>query len=105
MVRSKMLMVWGLLLCGAGFLINLNGCGGSGSSQKSQGPPPTTTTTPIKHVVVIFQENRSPDNLFQADAKLIADKANIQNYGISAAQPGVHIPLTQVPLGCTPGSC
>jgi phospholipase C len=22
-------------------------------------------TTPIKHVVVIFQENRTPDNLFQ----------------------------------------
>ena len=102
MVRSKMLLVWGLLLCTAGFLVSLNGCGGS-SSQK------TTITvlpplSPIQHVVVIFQENRSPDNLFQ-DSKLIAAGANIQNYGVSAAQPGVHIPLTPVPLGCTPGSC
>lgn len=103
MVRPKMLLVWGLLFCAAVTLISLNGCGGS-SSQKSQTPPPTPTTTPIKHIVVIFQENRSPDNLFQ-DPKLIAAGADIRNYGISAAQPGVHIPLTPVPLGCIPGSC
>src|SRR5579863_6407752 len=99
MVRTKILLVWGLLFCAAGFLVSLNGCGGS-SSLKSQTPPPPTSA--IQHVVVIFQENRSPDNLFQ-DPTLIAAGANIQNYGIGAG--GVHIPLTPVPLGCTPGSC
>jgi phospholipase C len=100
MLRSKALLVWGLLLCAAGFLVSLNGCGGS-SSQKTEVPPPSSA---IQHVVVIFQENRSPDNLFQ-DPKLIAAGANIQNYGISAAQPGVHIPLAPVPLGCPPADC
>jgi phospholipase C len=99
MFRSKILLVWGLLLCAAGLLVNLNGCGG-GSSQKNQTPP----TSAIQHVVVIFQENRSPDNLFQ-DPVLIKAGANIQNYGISAAQPGVHIPLHPVPLGCDPANC
>ena len=98
MMRSKALLVWGLLLCAAGFLVS-NGCGGS-SSQKSEVLP----SSAIQHVVVIFQENRSPDNLFQ-DPKLIAAGANIKNYGISATQPGVHIPLTPVPLGCPPADC
>ncbi len=34
----------------------------------------------IKHVVVIVQENRTPDNMFQ-DSNLIANGADIQNYG------------------------
>jgi phospholipase C len=43
-------------------LLSLNGCGGSsGSSSKTTQPP----QSPIKHVVIIFQENRTPDNLFQ----------------------------------------
>jgi phospholipase C len=173
--RSTRFVGCGLLLCTAGLLINLNGCGGSNAAQSGitsvsascvpssiqfnqtskcsavvngtgnfsssvtwsvdQGtidqngnytPPENATTasvkatstqntskfgtasvavtSPIQHVVVIFQENRSPDNLFQ-DPKLIAAGANIQNYGISAAQPGVHIPLTPVPLGCPPDNC
>src|ERR1700722_17366963 len=99
MVRSKMLLLWGFLLCTAGFVVNLNGCGGS-ASQKSQTPPPSST--PIQHVVVIFQENRSPDNLFQ-DPVLIKAGANIVQSGTKSL--GQTIPLTPVPLGCTPGSC
>jgi phospholipase C len=100
MVRSSTFLACGLLIATAGVLISLNGCGGG--SQKGQIPPPTAGS--IKHVVVIFQENRSPDNLFQ-DQKLIDAGANIQTYGFSAAQPGVKIPLTPVPMGCTPGNC
>jgi phospholipase C len=42
----------------------MNGCGGSGSSGAVTVtvPPPASK---IQHVVIIFQENRTPDNLFQ----------------------------------------
>jgi phospholipase C len=56
-----------LLACTAAFLLSLNGCSStssSGSSSTGSGggtPPPSGN---IQHVVVIFQENRTPDNLF-----------------------------------------
>jgi phospholipase C len=75
MAQSRMLLLWGSLVCAAAFLINLNGCGG-GSSLKSGGPPPPPSQK-IQHVVVIFQENRTPDNLFQ-DQNLINAGADIQ---------------------------
>jgi phospholipase C len=37
----------------------------------------------IQHVVVIFQENRTPDNLFQ-DPNLIANGADIRDYGYNS---------------------
>src|SRR5579872_6195384 len=49
----------------------------------------------IQHVVIIFQENRSPDNLFQ-DANLIAAGADIQSFGINSH--GNTIPLTPLTL-------
>ncbi len=49
-----------LLLCVVGILLSLNGCGGGSSSSKL--PPPNYN---LPHVVIIFQENRTPDNLFQ----------------------------------------
>ena len=49
----------------------------------------------IQHVVIIFQENRTPDNLFH-DPKLIAKGADIAKIGVDSK--GQHIPLTQVPL-------
>lgn len=45
----------------------------------------------IQHVVIIFQENRSPDNLFHG-----LPNADIANYGIDSA--GQRIPLTPVSL-------
>jgi phospholipase C len=68
-----------LFLCAAGVLLSLNGCGGSGGATFT-GPPPASK---IQHVVIIFQENRTPDNLFQ-DPVLIANGADIQNYGVNA---------------------
>jgi len=88
-----MLLWWGLLVGLAGVLVSLNGCGG-GSSQKSTVTPPPTQK--IQHVVVIFQENRTPDNLFQADANLIKAGANIQNFGINSK--GKKIALTPAPM-------
>ena len=54
------------------------------------------TVTPIQHVVIIFQENRTPDNLFQ-DPVLISNGADIQNSGVNSS--GHTIPLSQIDLG------
>jgi phospholipase C len=91
MVRPKMLFVWGLLVCTAAFLVSMNGCGGGGSSQT----PPPPPTQKIQHVVIIFQENRTPDNLFQ-DPKLIAAGADIAQSGINSL--GKKITLTPTTL-------
>jgi hypothetical protein len=37
--------------------------------------------TPIQHVIVIVQENRTPDNLFGADTALIHAGAHIVPFG------------------------
>jgi phospholipase C len=55
-----------------------------------------TTAGVIRNVVIIFQENRTPDNLFQ-DQNLINAGADIQNYGINSL--GQTVPLTQIDLG------
>ena len=54
--------------------------------------------TPIQHIIVIVQENRTPDNLFQ-DQNLINAGADIQNYGINSS--GKTIQLSQIDLGTT----
>jgi phospholipase C len=58
----------------------------------------TGASTPIQQVILIIQENRTPDNLFQ-DQKLINAGANIQNYGVNSF--GQTIPLSQIDLGTT----
>jgi len=55
------------------------GCGGSG------------TATRIKHVVIIFQENRTPDNLFHG-----LPNADIADAGMNSK--GELVPLTPIPL-------
>jgi phospholipase C len=61
MSRSAWLSISILLLCVSALLLSLNGCGG-GSTTTITVPPPASK---IQHVVIIFQENRTPDNLFQ----------------------------------------
>ncbi len=55
-----------------------------------------TNTGQIEHVVVIFQENRTPDNLFQ-DPVLISRGADIRSSGLDSA--GQTVPLTPTDLG------
>jgi len=74
----------------AGFLLSLNGCGSV--SQPGSPPPPTGK---INHIVIIFQENRTPDNLFH-DPVLISRGADLASSG--KASTGETIPLTPVPL-------
>ena len=56
----------------------------------------TLEASSIQHVVIIVQENRSPDNLFQ-DPVLISNGADIQNFGVNSK--GETIPLSQIDLG------
>ena len=69
------------------FLLAFNGCGGD--------PPPLHINSPISHIVIIFQENRTPDNLFQ-DPVLVSRGADIASSGINSH--GETIPLTPIPL-------
>lgn len=85
MMRSAALVLT-LLLAVATLLIWLNACG---------------TQTPlgggkILHVVVIVQENRTPDNLFH-DPVLISRGADIASRGIDSS--GASVPLQPTPLG------
>ena len=61
MSRSVRILVSIPLLLAGGFLLSLQGCGGSGSTTISTGGG----SPKVEHVVIIFQENRTPDNLFQ----------------------------------------
>jgi phospholipase C len=61
MRRAALFSVVVLLFCTSAFLLSLNGCGGGSSATLTTTPP----TSKIQHVVIIFQENRTPDNLFQ----------------------------------------
>ena len=63
-----------MMLAVGGALLSLNGCGGTAGS------PPPPPPGKILHVVVIFQENRTPDNLFQ-DPVLISRGADIVKSG------------------------
>jgi phospholipase C len=91
MVRPKVLLWMALLFCTAGILISLNGCGGgSGNSQTAP------SSQKIQHVVVIFQENRSTDNLFH-DPVLIKRGADIAQSGLNSK--GQVIPLTSTSDG------
>ena len=59
-----------------------------------------TTAAVFQHIVVIFQENRTPDNLFQ-DSVLMARGADIASSGLNST--GQTIPLSPIDLG-TAGS-
>jgi len=50
----------------------------------------------FQHIVIIFQENRTPDNLFH-DPVLMKAGADIASSGVDSA--GRTIPLTPIPLG------
>ncbi len=92
MRRTAFLCFSFLLLATSALLLSLNGCSGSN---------PVNNIGPIKpgalqHIVIIFQENRTPDNLFQ-DPALIAKGADIASSGLNSS--GQTLPLTPGPLG------
>ena len=72
----------------AGALLSLTGCGGATGTVIDRSPS-------IKHIVVIVQENRTPDNLFQ-DQVLLKRGADIVSSGMNSH--GVTIPLQPTSL-------
>ncbi len=76
----------------------------TGSDAKSLAPSngpqslALTTAAVFQHIVVIFQENRTPDNLFQ-DPVLISRGADIASSGMNST--GQSIPLNPIDLGTT----
>jgi hypothetical protein len=86
MRRKAFIGVFGPLLAVSALLLGLNDCGGADTI------PPGI----IQHVIVIVQENRTPDNLFH-DPVLIARGADIASSGVNSL--GQTIPLTAAPLG------
>jgi phospholipase C len=76
-----------ILLSVSSVVLSLNGC----SSSSSSSPPGK-----IQHVVIIFQENRTLDNLFH-DPVLIANGADIASSGLNSS--GTVVPLVSEPLG------
>ncbi len=89
-LKLRILILAIVVLTAGATLVSLNGCGGGGSG--SGNPPPPGQ---IKHVVIIFQENRSTDNLFQ-DQNLINKGADIAQSGTDSH--GNTIPLHKVSL-------
>ena len=89
-MRFKLFLVACLVFASGAFLIGLNGCG---STAANNNPPPPPGK--INHIVIIFQENRTPDNLFH-DPVLISRGADIASSGKDSA--GKTIQLTPTSL-------
>jgi phospholipase C len=83
-----------LSLSVASLLLVLNGCIGLSSSVAATSS--NSLAGKFQHVVIIFQENRTPDNLFH-DPVLIAQGADIASHGVNSS--GQTIPLMPTPLG------
>jgi phospholipase C len=84
---------------GGPFTITVTGADASNTAP-SDGPQnlALTMSAVIQHIVIIFQENRSVDNLFQ-DPNLIKAGADIASSGVNSL--GQTIPLSPIDLGTT----
>jgi phospholipase C len=89
LTRLRILVFAIVLLAMGGTLVSLNGCGGSGSTTPPLGE--------IQHVVVIFQENRTPDNLFQ-DPVLIGRNADIAQSGKDSTGQIIQLKKVNLPV-------
>jgi phospholipase C len=87
---------------GGNYTLTVNGSDAKNVAA-SNGPQSLTLTTAavFQHIVVIFQENRTPDNLFQ-DPVLVSRGADIASSGLNST--GQTIPLSPIDLGTTGSS-
>jgi phospholipase C len=96
MNRASLLSISILLFCGIAFLVSLNACSGISRTIAISTTTNSSPASKIQHVVVIFQENRTPDNLFH-DPVLISRGADIASSGVNSM--GQTVPLGQIDLG------
>jgi len=89
-MRRANLVLSCVAACSVGLLTYMSGCGGGERGGGGTTPSPPTPQK-IQHVVIIFQENRTPDNLFHG-----LPGADIADIGINSL--GQVIPLTSAPL-------
>ena len=81
----------------ASIVIALCGCGGGGGSSGGgggMGMPPPATPPPagkIAHVVIIFQENRTPDNLFHGLPGADIANSGLNSHGQTVQLMPVHL--------------
>jgi phospholipase C len=87
-VRQILCGVLSLLFAIGVLLLSINSCGGA-IQQNS------VLAGKFQHIVIVFQENRTPDNLFH-DPVLIQAGADIASKGINSK--GQIVPLTPLPL-------
>jgi phospholipase C len=77
--------------------IALSGCGGGGGGGIGPPPGPGPTPTPpvtqsvIKHVIIIFQENRTPDNIFQGYPGLDTASSGKDSHGSTITLTPVNL--------------
>jgi len=95
MNRLRLSVLWGVLLGLAALLASLNGCGGGSSSSS---PTPPSGPTPIQHIVVVFQENRSPDNLFGSNPSFEPGVDIVSPNDAKITCHGTPVSLTSVPM-------
>ncbi|MGC2476953.1 MAG: alkaline phosphatase family protein [Candidatus Sulfotelmatobacter sp.] len=89
MLRTSILLFFLLIGIGA-ILLTMNSCGVDPGNHILAGK--------FQHVVIIFQENRTPDNLFH-DPALIKAGADIAINGVNSK--GQSVPLQSAPLATT----
>ena len=87
MARTAFLWSCVLLLAIGALFLGQNGCAGGSTSGNGGSRAPSK----IQHVVVVFQESRTPDNLFHG-----LPNADIANSGLNSL--GQTIPLQPIPL-------
>jgi len=76
----------------AAILLGANGC------NKGNPFPNPFVDSKIQHVVIVFQENRTPDNLFH-DPVLIAAGADIANSGLSSSGQAIQLSSGSLGIG------
>jgi phospholipase C len=95
MARSAFLWFCVLLLAIGALFLGQNGCAGGNTSGNGGTNSPSnggsSSPNKIEHVVVVFQENRTPDNLFHG-----LPNADIANSGLNSL--GQTIPLQPIQL-------
>jgi phospholipase C len=76
-----------VVLCAVALIVTLSSCGGNSSA--------TFPVGKIQHIIIVFQENRTPDNLFH-DPVLINAGADIASSGLNSSGQTIQLGMTSL---------